>query len=51
MQFKKIFEVAEVCIALYTPPPTHFSIAQKRFGKDPGALHYNHALAGQVRRI
>ena len=39
MQFKKIFEVAEVCVSFTSRHPRALIYAlQKRFGKDPGAL-------------
>jgi hypothetical protein len=52
MPFKKIFEVAEVCVALYVLSHAHFfsSLSQKRFGKDPGALFYNYGLTSFSKR-
>ncbi len=46
MQFKKIFEVAEVCRNISELSRTHLTrlpAFQKRFGKDPGALVFTTA--------
>ena len=50
MQFKKIFEVAEVCIAMF--PHAHGLPAfQKRFGKEPGAPFHVRSLTSSKPRV